>query len=236
MIPSVGITAGLRYDHYNDFGGTVNPRVGAVWRFPRNFSGKLLYGRAFRAPTGSELYFQLPTAFIGNPDARPSTIHTIEEAITYKGRRLRAGATYFSNIIRNFLVPTRPTTLEGILLPATFVNGAGFNVVGVEFELRRTFGLDHAIFANYVFERVQDRQTGRRAEGTPAHLGTVGFTVGAGRYLSITPSVIARGERPRSALDSRSPVSGYAIANVNLRLKQLLDSVEVSGTINNLFD
>jgi outer membrane receptor for ferrienterochelin and colicin len=31
----INLTAGLRYDHYSDFGDTLNPRVGLVWSFLR---------------------------------------------------------------------------------------------------------------------------------------------------------------------------------------------------------
>jgi len=48
-------TAGLRYDNYSDFGDTINPRAALVWKISPQVSSKLLYGRAFRAPTYSEL-------------------------------------------------------------------------------------------------------------------------------------------------------------------------------------
>ncbi len=40
---SASFTAGMRHDHYSDFGGTTNPRAGFVWEFIKDTSLKLLY-------------------------------------------------------------------------------------------------------------------------------------------------------------------------------------------------
>jgi iron complex outermembrane receptor protein len=57
------LTAGLRYDDYSDFGSTVNPRVALVWDMHTDLTAKLLYGRAFRAPSFADLFI------INNPVA-----------------------------------------------------------------------------------------------------------------------------------------------------------------------
>ncbi len=47
---------GTRRDLYSTYGGTLNPRIGAVWRpAPGNYL-KLLYGEAFRAPAPEDVY------------------------------------------------------------------------------------------------------------------------------------------------------------------------------------
>ena len=48
------LTAGLRYDDYNDFGDTWNPRLALVWAARHDLTAKLLYGEAFRAPSFAE--------------------------------------------------------------------------------------------------------------------------------------------------------------------------------------
>ncbi|MDX1458609.1 MAG: TonB-dependent receptor, partial [Marinobacter sp.] len=54
--PDWELTAGVRYDHYSDFGDTVNPRLALVWTTTPWLTTKLLYGEAFRAPAFFELY------------------------------------------------------------------------------------------------------------------------------------------------------------------------------------
>ena len=49
-------TTGVRYDHFSDFGNTTNPRLALVWATTDKITTKLLYGKAFRAPSFSELF------------------------------------------------------------------------------------------------------------------------------------------------------------------------------------
>jgi len=39
------LTAGVRQDHYSDFGNTTNPRLALVWETAYNLTTKVLYGR-----------------------------------------------------------------------------------------------------------------------------------------------------------------------------------------------
>ena len=266
-IPAVGITAGVRYDHYNDFGDTVNPRAGLVWRLPKRVHVKALYGRAFRAPTLTELFVDL-TSFnvVGNPSLKPSTTNTFELALGYRDRNTRMGATYFTNSTRDFIVG--PVGLRSVSefvnqFPARFFNSPGFTVRGVELELKRTFGFDHTVFANYTYQQAKDRlpdlalvrflggfgaTAGLRL---PSYLATLGFTAGMGRHVSVTPTVLLRGEAPRCgevahtvclanegflAPAPRKPVAAYGVVNLNVLVKDLFDRIEVAGTIGNLFD
>ena len=52
--PRFSTMAGVRLDHHSDFGQTVNPRLGAVWRANAQHVLKALYGEAFRAPSPEE--------------------------------------------------------------------------------------------------------------------------------------------------------------------------------------
>jgi iron complex outermembrane receptor protein len=46
----------LRYDHYSDFGGTLNPKVGVGWRPVPDLLVRASWGTSFRPPTFRELY------------------------------------------------------------------------------------------------------------------------------------------------------------------------------------
>lgn len=48
--------AGVRYDRNSAYGGSLNPRLGLVWRNAPNSDLKLLYGEAFRAPSAEESF------------------------------------------------------------------------------------------------------------------------------------------------------------------------------------
>jgi outer membrane receptor protein involved in Fe transport len=89
LLSGLWITAGLRVDHYTDFGTTVNPRGALVWQPRHGFTAKLLYGRAFRAPTFRELYDKSTLSqdrgryIRGNPSLEPETTHTVELAVQW---------------------------------------------------------------------------------------------------------------------------------------------------------
>ena len=261
-IQALGITAGVRYDHYDDFGDTVNPRAGVVWRLPKRVHVKALYGRAFRAPTLTELFVDLASFSntVGNPGLKPSTVDTFELALGYRDRQTRIGATYFTNVTRDFIVgpvQLRSVDQPTLQFPARFFNSPGFNVRGVELDLKRTFGFDHTVFANYTYQRATERSPdlalvrflgsfGATAGARlPSHLATLGGTAGLGRHVSVTPTVLLRGQQPRCGStarsgcvsnDPRKPVAAYGVVNLNVRLKELFDRLEVAATVGNVFD
>jgi len=76
------LTAGVRYDHYSDFGSTINPRMALIWRTSPKFTTKLMYGEAFRAPSFQELYADTSRAK-SNPDLKAENSETIELAFSY---------------------------------------------------------------------------------------------------------------------------------------------------------
>lgn len=49
-VKALNLSAALRYDHYSDFGGTVNPKLSAVWDVNDMLSFRSSAGSSFRAP------------------------------------------------------------------------------------------------------------------------------------------------------------------------------------------
>lgn len=78
------LTAGLRYDHYSDFGSTTNPRLALVWDAAYNVTAKLMAGTAFRPPSFTELYAINNPVVTGNPDLKPERTRTVEAAWTWQ--------------------------------------------------------------------------------------------------------------------------------------------------------
>ena len=67
---------GVRHDHYSDFGNHTTPRLGLIRYLDEKTVVKFLYGNAFKAPTGNEL-FGAPT-FAGDLNLKPEKINTYE--------------------------------------------------------------------------------------------------------------------------------------------------------------
>ncbi len=93
-------TVGIRYDHYSDFGDTVNPRAALIWTPKGGNTFKLMYGEAFRAPSK----LQLGTASNldpGNPNLSPETIETFELAWRKRYQHGYSGLTWFHSRSRD---------------------------------------------------------------------------------------------------------------------------------------
>ena len=67
---------GGRVDDYSTFGSQISPRIGAIWMPVDEYSVRLLYGQAFRAPNANELR---GTNFaLGDTDLKPETLDNYE--------------------------------------------------------------------------------------------------------------------------------------------------------------
>jgi hypothetical protein len=81
---AIDITAGLRFDHYDDVGSDLSPRIAAVWRLTEHHIMKAQYARAFRPSTFSELYAKNSPVVIGNENLQSETIDTYERGYIYR--------------------------------------------------------------------------------------------------------------------------------------------------------
>ena len=93
------ITGGGRYDHHSVYGSKPSGRLGAVVALNRDLHLKLLYGSAFKAPSPQLLYGVplMPGDIAGNPQLKPSFVHTVESQLAYRPiryLRLTTGVAY----------------------------------------------------------------------------------------------------------------------------------------------
>lgn len=97
FLPEWRAVAGLRYDRPARIKGQASPRGALIYAPSRSFLGKLLYGRAYRAPSFREYYIREPTSTDGdngNPALRAETIETVELLLQWRpGRGWRAGVS-----------------------------------------------------------------------------------------------------------------------------------------------
>ncbi len=96
------LTGGVRYDYHNVYGSQVTGRAGSVFLWTKNFSTKLLYGSAFKAPSPHLLYADpiVPGDVIGNDDLLPQYVHTVELSPSLKtAKYLTLRTTLAYNII-----------------------------------------------------------------------------------------------------------------------------------------
>jgi len=104
------LTAGLRYDHYSDFGGTTNPRLALVWQSTDRLTTKLIYGQAFRAPSYLQLY-SVTAGTSRNPNLKPEKTSTLDLAFSYRATSdLNLGLTFYQFVQDDLISAATPTT------------------------------------------------------------------------------------------------------------------------------
>jgi len=234
LAPDWHLTAGVRHDHYSDFGGTTNPRIALVWDTAYNLTSKLMFGRAFRAPSFVELYtVNNPTAQ-GNPNLKPETIGTTELAFSWQARPdLTTGLNLFhyrmKDIIR-FVPNAAPTT------GSTAQNAGNQHGNGLEFEFAWDASEHVRLSGNYAYQRSIDENTGRDAGLAPhqqIYLRT-DWRFSPGWILSGQVNHVA--DRKREATDSRPPIPNYTTTDLTLRSDRLHKDWELAFSVRNLFD
>lgn len=231
LLDTLNLTAGVRYDHYSDFGDTTNPRVGLVWSFMENAELKLLFGQAFRAPNFIELYSINNPLLLGSPTLKPERIRTYEAGLSYRFNRfLAADLNYFYSTIHDQIV------WDSSLTPAFYTNLGKTETQGVEFGLNGSVGPEFHWKATYVFQDPRDALTDRQLPYVPSHRGTASVNYAPFKYLNLHSDLLWTGPRPRPAGDSRPEMPAYATVDLSITLRNFFESLEIQTTIRNLLD
>ena len=231
--PQWALTTGVRYDEYSDFGNTINPRLALVWANNNKMSTKLLYGRAFRAPSISELFATSNPVTLGNPDLKPESIDTYELAFSHQ---LSSEFNYSSNIffyeITDFIAfEFNPVTLAKQAQNIGHIQGQGF-----EHEMTYTPDDTLKLTANYSYQKTKDKTNGGTVGETPNHEFYLRAEWEFKPKYSLNSQVNWTGEQKRSTNDDRDPVHSYTTFDVNLQAKQVFKNIDMALIIKNAFD
>jgi len=231
--PNWEFTAGLRYDEYSDFGSTLNPRLALVWDTRPDLTSKLLYGRAFRAPSFSELYTTSNPVALGNPDLDPEILDSWELAFDYRATdNLHLALNLFSYKWRDLI---------DIFHHQGGKTGRVENVAsqtgrGLEFETRWKMTKRASLLANYAYQYSRDEEdhdTGN-APQHQAYLRT-DWLVYPNWYLDTQINWV--GKRHRVYGDPRPSLDAYTTADLVLRRKDVRNGRwNFALGVRNLFD
>jgi outer membrane receptor for ferrienterochelin and colicins len=232
--PDWTLTAGLRHDRYSDFGGTTNPRLAVVWNTAYNLTTKLMFGRAFRAPSFVELYTRNNPVSLGNPDLKPETMDSTELAFAWQVQsNLRTALNLFhyrmQDVIR-FIANADPTT------GTTAQNAGNQHGNGLELEFAWNAAADVRFSGNYAYQRSIDENTNQDAGLAPHHHAYLRTDWRLVPGWSLSGQVNHVADRKRQAGDNRSPIADYTTADLTLRTDRLHKDLELAFSIRNLFD
>lgn len=227
------LTAGVRYDHYSDFGATVNPRLALVWETSPEVTTKLLYGQAFRPPSFNELYVKNNPSNTGNPDLEPEKIQTLELVFDYRPvPRLRTSLDLFAYEIKNLIeLVQEPGQTTLITQNHKDQEGHGFEL---EADWLATDTL--RLRGNFAFQRSKDKETGEVVPDAPGMKFYANADWKFMPYWSLDAQYFWVGHRHRAASDVRPKISDYDLVNLTLRRKNIAKHLDFALAVRNLFD
>lgn len=229
-------TAGVRVDRNQDFDSTsINPRFGVVYQPSARTSVKVLYGRAYLAPspflrhenfgslappaspgglfTGG--FFRVP-----NPDLAAERLHTFEASLRQQlSDRLSVGATVYTTRVQNLTLtapaPAPNTTFipgATITLPTSNQNIGEADATGLELTIDYAYVGERArvdVWSNVSLLRgsLTDQVLNRVYDlpFTAEVMGRAGLTFNYGDRVIVTPSVIVNGSQAGFITSDTSP-------------------------------
>ena len=228
ILDNLILNAGVRYDHYNSFGGTFNPRAALIYTWQKT-TFKFLYGEAFRAPSVYERFY-LGTGFTPNPDLNPEKIRMYElvaERNLTKNIRAVASA-YLYNI--DDLISLVPDASDDLLI---YKNADKIEAKGIEFELDGKWASGIEGRVSYAFQSTESEETKKRLTNSPQHLAKLNLIVPLFEdklFAGLDTQYMSE----RISLSGRQADHVF-LTNLSLFAHNFYRGISVSGSIRNIF-
>jgi outer membrane receptor for ferrienterochelin and colicins len=226
------LNAGLRYDYYGTFGGTLNPRLALIYEPFKKTAVKLLYGTAFRAPNAFELYYGDETITKTTGLLEPETIDTYEivlERYLTDQLRLSVSGYYYSieNLISQIAGPKEGQT--------HYQNLDNVTARGIELQLDGKLPWwEIETRASYAWQLTEDGETGKVLSNSPKHQAKLNVAVPLYQDKLFAGTEL-RYMSPRKTLLSKDS-DDVLTTNLTLFSRGFLKGLELSAGVYNLFD
>lgn len=231
LLESLILNAGLRYDHYETFGGSLNPRAALIFSPAEATTLKLLYGTAFRSPNSYESYYDDGETQKATGDLDPETIATYEIVVEQLiGTRYRATAAAYHYDIDD-LISLETDPADGLLV---FDNTDSVGADGLELEFAGQWkeGLRGSV--SYAIQRAENEDTDETLTNSPEHLAKLGVVVPLidDRLFAGIEVQFMSGRETLSG----GRVDANVVTNGTLFGARLLENLDVSMSLYNVFD
>lgn len=226
------LTAGVRYDDYSDFGGTINPRAALVWDVNEQLTTKWLYGKAFRAPGFAEQSAQNNPVRLGNRNLVPETIQSYEWAFDYHPVASFRTATNLYYYQINKLIGLVQDTGKA---SSTFQNTGNQDGYGAELEGNWQVNEQWNLIGNYVWQYARNDEAKSRVTGVPEQQI---YFAAAWQFMSkwqLQPQINWVGSRINPTLENGS-LDDYETIDFTLRGKKLYGHLNLTASLRNAFD
>lgn len=227
------LTAGVRYDHYSDFGDTVNPRLALVWSTSRNLTTKLMYGEAFRAPSFAQTRAINNPLVLGNPELDPEELKSYELAFDY-----RPSPSVDFNL--NMFYYEWEDIIQYVPAPGGAIaqNNGEQTGHGVEFEVTWQATQHLELTSNFSWQKSKDKNLDEDAAYSPEKQWYMALNWRPLELwnINLQGNWVLDRNRASGANDFRSDVDNYALVDLTVRRKKLWDHFDIALIVKNLFD
>jgi len=225
-VDAVTLILGGRYDYYSSTGGTFNPRVGLLYSFLDDNTIKLLYGRAFNAPTDYNLVTDQGLASVS-----PEALATWEAVYELEVAPVTLSLSGFQ------------TTVSG-LITGTYIN-SGLNYVYLNQGNAQTRGVDLNVKGEWrgirarlggEYQDTQDTGTDQDLVNSPHDTGHAELSVpvlGSSRRTFLSMEEVWVGFRELSPGVYLDP---YLRSDLVLYSSGLIPHLDLTFKVANLFD
>lgn len=194
------LVVGARYDDHSAFGSTWNPRAGLIYRLSSRWTGKLLYGKAYRNPDFHEM--------AGNADLKSENIRTTEFQLL--GEPFPG---WFSKI-NLFVNQMRDRIQSSDSLLYTNIGRTAYD--GLEFETRKRFSRGQEVFGNIsTFRQRELSAPVMIAPELPRNKINLGYSFKMNSYETCLWGTMTS-RRPRNWADVRDSLPGLALLNLTV--------------------
>ena len=226
----LALNAGVRYDYFDSFGDTVNPRTALMYTPWTNGVFKFLYGQAYRAPNAYERFTRAP-GYKNNPDVGPETIRSYE--LVYEqilNASLRFNTSLFFNDAEDLITFSEDPS-DGLF---RYENTDEVHSRGAEAEL--DWRGHHGACGNisYTYTEAEDQASGETLSNSPRHVGKLHYSVPLWTE-KLMAGLELLGVSERKTVQGNES-GGYWTANLTLLSREVVKGLELSASIYNLFD
>ena len=239
VVPDLTLTGGLRYDDHDTFGSRVLGQAAAAWALnDQNAILRASFAQGFKAPTLYQLYSDF-----GNPDVKPEKANSWDAGIEQHALdgTVVVSATGFYRKTKSQIDFVSCPNPNPLCLSGTFGfynNIASARAQGIELSGSATFDALVAE-ANYTLTDTKNTSAGSANNGKdlarrPKHTANATFTYNWPMEVSTAVALRYVGKAFDNASNG-TVLKSYSL--VELRAAwQVMDTVELYGRVENLFD
>ncbi|HSY99213.1 MAG TPA: TonB-dependent receptor [Terriglobales bacterium] len=228
----ITLNAGVRYDHYSTFGGTLNPRAAVIYRPAEKTALKLLYGNAFSAPDVYETSPNFGAFYDDNFKLKPERIQSLEARVEQAlGQYFQLSSGVYRNRISDLITLVQVPADQAF----QYQNDGSAQATGVDVALsgRATNGLQGKASFDYV-DAHNDNAGHPALDNSPGPMAKLNLIVPLiGQRLSAGVEGQFLGRRLTLLQNS---LSSYQVFNLTLLGHTVGKHLDVAASVFNLLD